>query len=183
MIPHDNVEGFQPMPWQADPYRLVNWWDMQRFSVRIVYWAGMYLERLKSECMMRGSGVGDQQFPAAMLHRSISDEVQKHALICLGETDKECDLIGMPISAETIRDARSKVELNGDRRVSYDWLTGEISNIQRLIEKEMKGKDSFTYHLKKGGFSREISGRIFLAKKSQSHFLPLGLTFKKLDVV
>jgi hypothetical protein len=112
---------------------------MEQISGRRIFWIGLWLERLKTDCLLKGSGSGGEQFPVALLHRPLEGPERKHALDILSEF-QILETVGMPISAETMKETRNRIEKDADNKLSYDWLMGEIVNIQKMIEKEMKGK-------------------------------------------
>ncbi|HZU29924.1 MAG TPA: hypothetical protein VFB79_02345 [Candidatus Angelobacter sp.] len=125
-------------PWEVCPQQLVSWWDMQDFSAAAFYWAGQVLENLKVDCLLK-PGAGDQNFDIGILYQPIKHETLAKAIDTLEKIERECERIGLRVSAETIRHDILK-PLRDDKDSSYHWLIGQINNVQRLIQREMKNR-------------------------------------------
>lgn len=106
-----------------------------------VYWSGLALEVLKADCMMN-TGLGRALLPAVYHTGPIDAKLQEKVVWWLGEIEEKfAKHLGMPVSSET---AKEIVEaLQGDRRISYQWLYDKLTNLQQLIRKEMKTKVFF----------------------------------------
>jgi hypothetical protein len=124
-------------PWIQNPYRLVNWWDMQQFSARGFFWIGGLLESLFTDCLMK-PGVGDIPFDVGILRAPLDAETKEKSLRSLRMISEQADSIGMPITSETAAEVRSKLEVEDD--YNYDTLLNDVRALRKLIEKEMKGK-------------------------------------------
>ncbi len=126
-------------PWEINPYQLVNWWEMQQFSAFAFYVAGYSLEALFIDCVLNPPGAGgDDHISLAVLHQPLDERTRNRAITALPKIETEFRNIGMDITADTILETVQRIE--ADSSVTFDWLKSQISAIQKLIQKEMKGK-------------------------------------------
>ncbi|MFL6387333.1 MAG: hypothetical protein ACJ71U_07590 [Terriglobales bacterium] len=134
------AEAPHSAPWEVCPQQLVSWWDMQDFSAAAFYWAGQMLENLKVDCLLK-PGAGDQKFDIAILYQPVADETRSKTIDTLEKVERECVKIGLKVSAETIKhDILNLLKDADEETLSYHWLSGQITNVQRLIQREMKNR-------------------------------------------
>jgi hypothetical protein len=135
------VEEIFLAPWEDTPDNLISWGDMQSYSGRMLFMAGYRLEKLKDDCIMR-CGPGDVKYPIGVFHQPVDDQTKNEALEYFAILETDFKRLGMPITSETILEARQWIE--SGKKTTYDWLRERIANIQNLITKEMQGK-TFLY--------------------------------------
>jgi hypothetical protein len=125
-------------PWEVNPSGLVNWWEMESFSAEIVFWAGWRLQSIKMDCLLGGLDGETPLIPIASLHVPLEERTRDKAIKSLTLVQVECAKIGLRITAETISDVLKG--LNDSDRTTYQWLLDAIGNLQKLMQKEMRGK-------------------------------------------
>src|SRR5690242_3043872 len=86
-------------PWLENPYRLVSLWDivMVLCSGERLFWAGAAIEILKHDCFFK-TGLGTLPLPPIYFKGPIDQETLDKALEWLAIIQKECELLGMPVS-------------------------------------------------------------------------------------
>jgi hypothetical protein len=119
-------------PWETYPYRLISWWDMEKFSAARFYRIGTALQMLKEYADDdRKSDVAD------------IDEVAKKAMgEYLRRVSRDCSDTGLVISVK----AADKVIalLDGEIGVTFhDQFFTALSHLEQTIEWEMQGVQFF----------------------------------------
>lgn len=129
-------------PWLENPYRLVTLWDilMVFCSGERLFWAGGALETLKTDCFFK-TGLGQLSLPPIYYTGPIDEETIDKSLQWLALIQKDCELLGMPVSAETASDIQSVVALA--TKMGYQSLQQRLDSLRDLIRKEMKTKVFF----------------------------------------
>lgn len=126
-------------PWEVCPQQLVSWWHMQQFSAVAFYWSGQMLENLKVDCLLK-PGAGDQNFNVGILYEPIDEATLGKAIDTLQHIERESRGIGLHVSAETIKhDILDRLQTEA-KILSYQWLSGQLVNVQRLIQREMSNR-------------------------------------------
>lgn len=74
--------------------------------------------------------------PVFAMPRDLDDRAKKKALSSLTSVQEEFRTIGLAITADTIKEAIEEL----DSRQSFQWLYDQCRAIERLAEKEFKGK-------------------------------------------
>lgn len=127
-------------PWVANPYDLVSWEAMERFSARGFYLIGRALENLVFTLVM--APYEDLPFMnPSLLNETINDKARNGSIRCLRYVDKYCEFIGLLISAETARELCEELQT---KSWSYSTLLQKIQSLKALISKEMKNR-TFMY--------------------------------------
>lgn len=124
-------------PWQAEPYKLWSLLDMLIFSANAFFWCGRALRSVKGDCVT-GAVVCVEGQPGFALFKDLDDRASQKALSALTEVETHSRSIGMAITADMTKDLIG--ELNSGSRHSFDWLATQIDTIERLADKELKGK-------------------------------------------
>lgn len=124
-------------PWLENPYRLVSWFDMLEFSAVAFLRCGRRLEILKTDCLV-GSAVVAEGGVGFATAQDLDEKARKRLLASTASIREAFQNIGLDITAETVSDLERDVT-SGSRR-SFAWLHERIENIERLAEKELKGK-------------------------------------------
>ncbi len=130
-------------PWLENPYRLVSLWDISMVvcSGEKLFWSGAAIEALKSECFMR-AGVGEAPLPNAYFAGPVDAATIEKTIGWLTTIRSQCELLGMPVSAETIGDLQAILAASGKQ--SYQSLQNRLHSIKDVIRKELTGK-AFLY--------------------------------------
>jgi hypothetical protein len=118
----------QLAPWQAEVYRLVSWWDVERFAAHRFYALGLLLEAGSANLDRRAKENPDQVLAYAVRHKLIGD---------LELVEKECLKLALVNSSDTVQEF--KEQLNWKNR---KWKAGEartyFDHISGSIRREMK---------------------------------------------
>jgi hypothetical protein len=129
-------------PWQDAPYSLISWRVMIEFSARRFLWCGSELQSIKHHCLL-GSYIGSGEDYIYDLSRGIDERAHDKALESLGLIEVEFRNLGMKITADMVKEITD--ELTGEsRKRSFQWLTDQIVNIEKLVNKELE-KDTFFF--------------------------------------
>lgn len=134
-------------PWEADPHKLVTWWDMLHFSAWNFFWCGMELRSIQQDCLM-GSivipGIEDPgSTPIFAVPKDLDDRARSKALTSLRRVVVEFSNIGLRITAETTSELVAELE-NDSKRHNFQWLIDQVRAIESLSRKEIDGK-AFLY--------------------------------------
>jgi hypothetical protein len=131
-------EGFFPVqPWEINPRVLISWFDVLQFSAGRFFWCGRALRSIRADCYIGSVGLlqGKAAFNVAM---DLDDRARESACSKLIEIGPEFKRIGLLITAETAQELVT--ELKEETRHSFDWLQSQVDAIERLAEKELKGR-------------------------------------------
>ncbi len=124
-------------PWEEHSYRLVSWFDVLQFSASAFFWCGRALRSIKGDCMV-GAAVSLNNEAVLAMAQDLDDSARAKALSSLPSVEAQFRKIGMTITADTANELIE--DLKGNSRHSFDWLCTQTDNIERLAEKELKGK-------------------------------------------
>jgi hypothetical protein len=111
---------------------------MLQFSARGFYWTSQYLENLKIDCYMLSLPV-DGDTPILNMTTHIDERLKKKCLQMLEQAETQFRAIDLTISADTVGDIRKRIEKN-ILGCNCQWLVDQITNLQKLVERETKGK-------------------------------------------
>lgn len=131
------AHGLPPVaipPWVEEANRLWSFWDMNQFSAQHFLWIGHALEVIKTNCYTRHDGTADDPMPVTFM-RMVDDETIREASESLRIVEERCREIGLGISAETAEEVREEL---GRQPGAYTWLVSKVSELQRLIQREMR---------------------------------------------
>jgi hypothetical protein len=112
---------------------------MLQFSAKGFYWTSQYLEHIKTGCLIESITVNT---PVIDFSVPITEKLRKDAVGYLGLIEKQCRHIGLVIAAETALETCEKLE-SGKSMDNCQWLLDQINGIQKIVEKELKGKFFF----------------------------------------
>jgi hypothetical protein len=71
----ENALDTRVLPWICSPYSLHTWWDMEHFSARGFFWAGVMMEAIKSDCLQESLAV-DPDEPIYNFSASINERTR-----------------------------------------------------------------------------------------------------------
>lgn len=137
---HNGHEARGVAPWEVNPCGLVSWWEMQEFSAELVFWAGLKLQNLETDCLFHGIEPDPNKPLISVVNLStpLRDDTRGKAIKTLDFIRSEVCTIGLFISSDTIDEIRK--ELKDDPQKSNQWLIDSIRNIRKLLQKEMRHK-------------------------------------------
>jgi hypothetical protein len=115
---------------------------MEQFSARGFFLAGCSIEAIKSECLMGSTIVGGDE-PLYNLAAPLDEPVITRATGYLRQIEQQCRSIGLPISADTVKTALTKLESSPMKALNYQWLRDKLSDLKDLIGREMSGHAFF----------------------------------------
>ena len=105
-----------------------------------LFWAGGAIENIKNDCIFK-TGIGALPLPLVYYKGPIDEETITKTLEWLPLIRKDCELLGMPVSAETVSDIEAI--LNVAESNSYQSLQERLANLRDVMRKEMKTKVFF----------------------------------------
>src|SRR5258706_14257350 len=106
--------------WQAAPFSLVNWWDMEQFSASYFWEVSRILE------MFSATTLADQDGPIPETSRMATD--------WLPEMRKALEKLGLRLSVMSID--RAIQDINGGQLKTIDFQKKTLPEIQRRIRDE-----------------------------------------------
>ena len=124
-------------PWELYPRQLFSWFDMIQFSANAFFWCGRALRSIKGDCIVSSGVCVEGEVMYAMPHE-LDEQARQRALSHLPGVEKQFRNIGLNITADTVKELAEEIP-NGLRH-SFQWLHDRIEGIERLAEKELKGK-------------------------------------------
>lgn len=124
-------------PWQAEPYRLWSLLEMLQFSANGFFWCGRALRSVRADCLAAAAVCVDGE-PGFAVYQFIDGKARDKALSSLEAVETHCRHVGMTITADMAKDLIDT--LRGGAKQSFDWLINQTDTIERLAEKELKGK-------------------------------------------
>lgn len=125
-------------PWESQPFKLINWRDMLQFSANAFYWAGRQLRALREDCFIGCVRCVDDE-PGFMMGMDIDEKARKKVIERLPSVEHHFQSLGLSISAETAKELAEEVS-NREVRHSFQWLHDHLENVEKIAEKELKGK-------------------------------------------
>jgi hypothetical protein len=149
---HTDAEALGVPPWEANPYGLVDWYEMEYFSAEIVFWAGLKLQNLETDCLFHGIEPDPDKplISVINLNTSLDNDIREKAIKSFTFIQGHVSKIGLRISSETIADILQEM---ADRPgTTYQWLLETIRNLRKLMRKEMSGKVFFYISPEKAKF-------------------------------
>ena len=124
-------------PWEECPYQLASWFDVLQFSAYAFFWCGRALRSIREDCVA-GSAIVMNGKPAFAMGQDLDNNAREKALSSLTSVEAEFRKIGMIITAETVKEVIE--ELGRESRHSFEWLIYQAQALERLAEKELRGK-------------------------------------------
>ncbi len=118
-------------PWILAPYRLISWWDMQKFSAEAFVTIGSQLQMLKEEIGF-GGGLSTLTLETIVLDEVKREEISK----LLSYIEIKCSEVSLRISAGCVAVLRG--DLLAMQKIPRDFAMGRISALQGTINVEMK---------------------------------------------
>ncbi|MGC2755473.1 hypothetical protein [Candidatus Binatus sp.] len=114
-------------PWQAEVYRLVSWWDVEKFAARKFYSIARLMERISASHARRSKA--DRQ--------AIAEEEERTALANdLSLIESSCRSIGLHHSADFIDEFRPNL-LNFYNQIKSSEIDSKFEEISSSIAREM----------------------------------------------
>ena len=113
---------------------------MLQFSGDAFFWASRSLRDIRTDCLVAAMICIDGE-PGVQMAQDIDERARKKAIASLTIVKSEFRKIGLLITADTAQDIES--ELGKTTRHSYEWLHTQIDCLEKVAEKELKGKAFF----------------------------------------
>jgi hypothetical protein len=125
-------------PWELKPFELICWRDMLQFSANGFFWVGRALRSLREDCFIGCARCidGEVGFATAL---DLDERARGKALGHLPRIEEQFQHLGLSIAAETAKELQTDVADRTTRR-SFEWLHGQVEGIEKIAEKELKGK-------------------------------------------
>lgn len=111
---------------------------MLQFSAKSFFLCGRALEMIKADCLMGAAECLDGE-PVFRMVRDLDEKARDKAIRSLTVVEQEFRSIGMEITAETVNEAIGELNASTLKR-SFEWLQSQVRAIERLANKEFKGK-------------------------------------------
>src|SRR6185437_9327101 len=131
------LSGAVRQPWIENPRQLMSWWDMEQFSARGFFLAGVLIENLKNFSQMGALQV-DPAKPIYNYSAPVSDDIRSRAIKGFKSIEDQCKSIGLAISADMISEARLKLESDAHQLLNYQWLRDKVFDFRSLVGREMR---------------------------------------------
>src|SRR3989442_3274559 len=125
-------------PWEENPYQLWSLFEMLHFSAKAFFLCGRLLESVRSDCLV-GALVCLEGEPVFAMPRDLDERARTKAVDSFVRVEKEFRVIGMGITADTVKETIEELRTPTPRR-SFQWLHDQSKAIERLADKEFKGK-------------------------------------------
>lgn len=116
--------------------------EMEEFSAARVFWVGRALRSVRTDCLVGSIPIGGDE-PLFALSRDLDDRARNKALKSMKHAEVEFRKLGMQLTADTIKEVLNTLE-NRSQRNNFQWLLDQVTTIERLAEKEMKGNAFFS---------------------------------------
>jgi hypothetical protein len=114
---------------------------MLEFSAQMFFWSAYTLRSIRNDCLLGSMTIpGDQ--PIFNLSKGLDDKAISKALKSLAHVEKQFHDLGMQITAETVHDVIHVLEKDSPRE-NFQWLADQIKTIEKLVQREIKGKAFF----------------------------------------
>ena len=110
---------------------------MLQFSAKAFFWCGRALRTIREDCII-GAAVCVEGEVLLAMPRDLEERAKEKALSSLPSVEAEFRKIGLTITADTVKELSE--ELEGGSRHSFQWLHDQVEAIERLADKELKGK-------------------------------------------
>jgi hypothetical protein len=129
----DDLGGTGIPPWIANPYQLVSWWEMERFSAASFYQIGRYLAVIKEGFLKSGA----THIEAGALKRPKKLDVEEiSGGMALEMIRYNCNQIGLTISLKCVE----KLFDLGERGCTIQEFTATLSQLSETITWEIADK-------------------------------------------
>lgn len=121
------LEGCTPRPWEVAPYRLVSWWDVERFAADHFCALAAWIENRAAwyrSVARESPGANPTWNQRQALQRNLDDLALR------------CKAIGLRGSADSITEFRNS--LSSKRGPTYERVGWHLGEIAKGIEREMR---------------------------------------------
>ena len=123
-------------PWEAFPYQLVSWWDMQKFSAEKFVSIGTLIQQLKEEMgipVVLGDSAFDFSDKSALV---MTDDLRKKLAGVFDFMIAECTQINLDVTMGTLE--QIKGDLLSVQRVPRQYAVGRIAGLEGTLRAEMQ---------------------------------------------
>lgn len=125
-------------PWEEHPYQLWSLLEMLHFSAKAFFLCGNLLHAIRSDCLLGAVGCLNGE-PVFAMPRDLDEHARDKAVHSLTSVETELRSVGMTITADTVQEIRDELNTPTSKR-SFQWLYDQSKAIERLANKEFKGK-------------------------------------------
>jgi hypothetical protein len=125
-------------PWEQHPRQLWSWFEMLHFSAKAFFLCGNLLQAIRSDCLLGAAECLNGE-PVFAMPRDLDKKARDKALRSLAMVETEFRGIGMVITADTVKEIGEELNSPIVRR-SFQWLHDQSKAVERLANKEFKGK-------------------------------------------
>jgi hypothetical protein len=135
----DLIETESPValcPWEAFPYQLVSWWDMQKFSAEKFVNIGTLIHRLKEElgiAVVQGDAAFDFSDKSALV---MTDELRNKLAGVFDFMIGECTKIDLHVTVGTLEQIKGDLLLVN--RIPRQYAVGRIAGLEGTLRAEME---------------------------------------------
>lgn len=119
--------------WKVNRYKLLSWWDMERFSARAFYLVG-YVLGILPPSIRKDARIGEAE--AYDLNRPALESTRKHAKAWLGHIEKWCRDIDLKFAIAHTERAIQLLE----RDASFNQVLNAVDELRQRIADEMKSE-------------------------------------------
>ena len=120
-------------PWRIDRYKLLSWWDMERFSARAFYLIGNSLAVLPGQIAIMAEV---PESDLLNLNQDASDKAKAHASKWVSNIQGWCTGIELKSAIQQC----NRIQWRLSRNLTYGELCGLIGELKRRISDEMEGQ-------------------------------------------
>jgi hypothetical protein len=123
-------------PWQVDPYKLLSWWDMQRFSAQGFFILGNVLGFLPENIRK----AAHPELYELDGNEKVSEKTRRHVDVWVKEVQKRCEDIGLDSAVDHAKRVRWYLE----REQTYSDISHHIEELKNRVLDDMK-RELFLY--------------------------------------
>jgi hypothetical protein len=116
-------------PWEANPYQLISWWEMERFSADTFYKIAGILNAIKLEFAKKDK---NQNLPSI-----ISENLRAGLIKKMENIQGECRKIALRHSVQKIGEFKEELT-NKKNKITYQYIAVCINEIDHDIKIELK---------------------------------------------
>jgi hypothetical protein len=135
----ESFDGCVLAPWEDHPRQLWSLFEMLHFSAAEFFWCGQALRAIRQDCYI-GSMAVPRDEPIFALPRDLDTQATEKTLIKLRHIEGEFRGIGLALTAEMVKNIIVNLEDASSRPRNFQWLIDQITTIETLSAKELKGK-------------------------------------------
>jgi hypothetical protein len=119
-------------PWQESPYRLISWWDMERFSAMAFYQIGKLLEKVCTEHEMYRAP-GDAMFTGSGANHVLTQDRVRGLQEFMQPLIGHCSGLGLQMSVHQMQFISDNAALFTNSRAA-----SELQQLDKMIRWEME---------------------------------------------